>query len=62
MSQYDTRGATSRQVEELLFSPPPITDAQRQQRYVCRHDKLRGAKRCLSCGRNINEIALDGEE
>ena len=59
---YSTRDGSSRQVEELLFSPPLVTDAQKQHQYVCRHDKLRGAKRCICCGRNINEVALDGEE
>lgn len=59
---YSTRDASSRQVEELLFAPMPVTDAQRQRSYVCKHDKLRGAKRCIACGRNINEIALDGDE
>ena len=40
-----------------------LEEAEEQPRgkYPCKHSHLRGAQRCLGCGRTANEIALDDE-
>lgn len=39
----------------------PTEGLRAEQRYDCAHKELRGARRCLGCGRTLNEIALDGD-